>query len=275
MKKIITLVLVLSLALAAAFTFTSCSLFGDKDKTDWEAVEEKGYFICGITGYAPMNYFDEEGDIVGFDTEFAQAVAEELGVEVKFQVISWGSKYLELNSGSIDAIWNGFTFGNESDGTSRTDYVDFSYAYLNNSQCIVVNKSIAASLTSAEDFKTLKGAAEGGSSGEAIAEELSDNYTASASQASALLDLKGGQCDFVVIDAVMANEYVGKGDYADLTISEAVVPEGEVFAIGFRKGSDLTAKVNEAIKAVQQSGKLAAIAAKYELSNSLIPNIGE
>jgi len=270
MKKIITLVLALAMAFAATLALTSCG-----EKTDWEKVEEKGYFVCGITGYAPMNYFNDDGDLVGFDTEFAQAVAEELGVEVKFQTISWGSKYLELNSGSIDAIWNGYTYGNESDGKSRTEYVDFSYAYLNNSQCVVVSNTIAASLKSAEDFAALRGAAEGGSSGEAIAEELTANYTASASQASALLDLAGGQCDFVVIDAVMANEYVGKGDYTNLVISDAVVPEGEVFAIGFRKGSDLTAKINEAIVKVQASGKLAEIAEKYDLTNSLIPNIGK
>ena len=98
MKRIISLMLTLILVCGMAFCFSSCS-----QEEDWEAIEEKGYFVCGITVYEPMNYFDAEGNLVGFDTEFAKAVADYLGVEVKFQVIDWPSKYLELNSGARTA----------------------------------------------------------------------------------------------------------------------------------------------------------------------------
>ncbi len=273
MKRILTLSLALLLVFCMAAGFASC---GKKD-SDWAAIEEDGYFTCGITVYAPMNYFDEDGNLVGFDTEFAQAVAQELGLEAKFQVISWPSKYIELNSGAIDLIWNGFTYGMESDGVSRAEYVDFTYSYLENRQCLVTKADRLEELNSAEALAGLAAVAEGGSSGEGVAIELTgneDNVTTFTSQAAALMELSAGNADFAVIDYQMARAMVGTGDYTDLTINDSVQPESEVYAIGCRKGSDLTAKINEAIKALSENGKLAELAEKYGLTNDLIPNIG-
>ncbi len=272
MKRFTRIFALVLAVLMAAVSFAACS-----DKSDWANVEEKGYFVCGITVYAPMNYFDENGDLVGFDTEFAAAVAEKLGVEAKFQVISWPNKYMELNSGAIDLIWNGFTFGNESDGKSRTEYVDFTYAYLENRQVVITKADRIDELNSAEAFAGKKAVAEGGSSGEGVAVELAGeeaNVTTFTSQASALMELVAGNADFAVIDYQMAKAMVGTGDYADLAINEAVQPESEVYAIGARKGSDLTAKINEAIKALSEDGTLADLAEKYGLTNDLIANIG-
>lgn len=274
MKKILALALAAVMLVCCAFSFASCG------KSDTAAIEEKGYFVCGITYYAPMNYFDEEGNLVGFDTEFAEAVAAELGLEAKFQLIQWGSKYNELNSGAIDLIWNGFTYGNETldDGTSvpRSDYVDFTYSYLNNSQCVVMKASDLAGIDSLDDLKTMTGAAEAGSSGEAVIKGIEGaTLTPVAAQSNALMEVKGGTAKFAVIDVLMAESMVGKADYADLAIVTAIELEPEVYAIGLRKGSDFTAKVNEAIAKLSENGKLAEIAAKYDLSNALIPNIGK
>ena len=257
----------------ATLAFNSCGA-----QSDWAKIEEQGYFVCGITVYAPMNYFDEDSNLVGFDTEFAQAVAAELGVEAKFQVINWPNKYTELNSGAIDLIWNGFTFGLESDGVSRTEYVDFTYSYLENRQCIITAADKVATLNTVEAFKGLKGVAEGGSSGEGVAIDLAGeekNITTFTSQAAALMELLAGNADFAVIDYQMAKAMVGQGDYASLAINEAYSPESEVYAIGCRKGSDLTAKVNEAIKTLSANGTLATLAEKYGLTNDLIANIGQ
>ncbi|MDY3865551.1 MAG: transporter substrate-binding domain-containing protein [Eubacteriales bacterium] len=269
MKRCLAVMLCTILIASLALTLTSCG------KSDMKAIEKKGYFTCGITIYDPMNYYDADGNLIGFDTDFAKAVAAELGVEVRFQPIDWGSKYLELNSGSIDAIWNGFTRGNESDGTSRADYVDFSYDYLNNSQCVVMKADKAAQYTSLASLAGLAGAAEAGSAGEAIAKEASSNYTAVGSQLKTLMELKAGTIDFAVVDVLLANSLTGKGDYADLTPNTAITLEPEVYAIGFRKGSDLTARVNAAIVKLSENGTLAAIAEKYGLTNALIPNIGK
>ncbi len=273
MKRILTLVMAVVLLATMALGFSSCG-----KKSDWELVQEKGYFVCGITVYAPMNYFDENDSLVGFDTEFAQAVAKELGLEAKFQVISWPNKYIELNGGAIDLIWNGFTYGLESDGVSRTEYVDFTHAYLENRQCVVTKADKVATLNTKEAFKGLKGVAEGGSSGEGVAIELAgseDKITTFTSQASALMEVVAGNADFAVIDYQMAKAMVGVGDYAALSINNAHQPESEVYAIGCRKGSDLTAKINEAIEKLSKDGTLAALAEKYGLTNDLIANIGE
>ena len=272
MKKIISLALALVMLCAIAVSFTSCNTV-----KDWKKIDEQGYFVCGITVYEPMNYFDGEGNLVGFDTEFAKAVAKELGVEAKFQVIDWPSKYMELNSGSIDLIWNGFTYGEEKDGVSRTEYVDFTYSYLENRQCIITKTDKLATLNSKDAFKGLKAVAEGGSSGEAVAVELAgseDKVTAFDSQAAALLELVAGNADFAVIDYQMAKAMVGKDDYASLSVNTAYEPESEVYAIGCRKGSDLTEKINEAIKTLYENGTLKTLAEKYGLQNDLVENIG-
>ncbi len=274
MKKILSLLLAVMMLAGCMLALASCG------KSDTAAIEKKGYFVCGITYYAPMNYFNEDGDLVGFDTDFAKAVAEELGLEVKFQLIQWGSKYNELNSGAIDLIWNGFTYGNETlqDGTSvpRTDYVDFTHAYLNNTQCIVMKASALAGIDSLDDLAAMTGAAEAGSSGEGVINGIDGaELTAVAAQTNALMEVKGGTADFAVIDLLMAQSMVGKADYADLAIVTAIELDAEVYAIGLRKGSDFTAKVNAAIEKLSEDGTLAEIAAAYGLSNALIPNIGK
>ncbi len=273
MKRFLSVLMAMLCIVGMVFSFASCK----EEQSDWEKVESQGYFTCGITVYAPMNYYDKDNNLVGFDTEFAKEVAKKLGVEVKFTVIDWGSKYVELDSGNIDCIWNGFTYGMESDGVSRTEYVDFTYSYLENRQCVITSKANLEKYATKESFKDVKGAAEAGSSGQGVAETLSgdkEKVVTFDSQSAALLELKSGAVDFAVIDYQMAVAMVGKGDYSDLTINNAFQPESEVYAIGCRKGSDLTAKINKAIKELSEDGTLAKIAEKYGLTNDLIANIG-
>ncbi len=271
MKKFLSLALAVVMIFGAVAAFSSCS-----KESDAKMIEERGYFYCGITVYEPMNYYDEEGNLTGFDTEFAQAVAKKLGLEVKFVPISWPNKYVELNSGAIDCIWNGFTYGMEGD-VSRTDYVDFTYSYLENRQCVVTLTTRLAELATKEAFAGKTGAAEGGSSGQAVAEELAGEgveITTFTSQLDALKEVLSGNADFAVIDYQMAKAYAGVGDYASISINTAHEPESEVYAIGLRKGSDFTAKINEAIKALEADGTLKTLAEKYDLENDLIKNIG-
>ncbi len=101
--------------------------------SDWEYIKDKGTLIVGITYFAPMNYKDEDGKLVGFETEFAEAVAKELGLKVKFQVIDWNSKETELASKNIDCIWNGMTITPE-----REENMQISIPYMQNKQAVVV-----------------------------------------------------------------------------------------------------------------------------------------
>lgn len=108
MKKLLIFALIAVLAVSAVFGLAACN----KDN-DWAYIEKKGEMVIGYTIFSPMNYKDESGNLIGFDTELAIALCEELGVEAKFQLIKWENKFFELESKNIDAIWNGFTVTEE------------------------------------------------------------------------------------------------------------------------------------------------------------------
>ena len=258
MKKILCLTLALVMCL---LVMSACAKKDDK-------------LVVGYTLYEPMNYENADGDLVGFDTELAQLVAEKLGMEIEFKLIEWTNKYLELDSGNINCIWNGFTHNcADDDGVERSDKVDFSVAYMNNEQCVVVRKSDADALNSADAIKDKKGAAEDGSAGEGVVKGfISDesNYIGCSAQTSTLTELMSKKVDFVVIDKTMAKSIIGKGDYADLVIAEDIEIEAEEYAVGFKKGSELTEKVNGAIKELAEDGALMELAEKYGLENYVI-----
>ncbi len=258
MKKILCLALALVMCL---LVMSACAKKDDK-------------LVVGYTLYEPMNYENADGDLVGFDTELAQAVAEKLGMEIEFKLIEWTNKYLELDSGNINCIWNGFTHNcADDDGVQRSDKVDFSVAYMNNEQCVVVRKADADTLNTAEALKDKKGAAEDGSAGEGVVKGFlasESNYIGCAAQTNTLTELMSNNVSFVVIDYTMAKSIIGKGDYADLVIAEDIEIEAEEYAVGFKKGSELTDKVNEAIKELAEDGTLMELAEKYGLENYVI-----
>ncbi len=102
--------------------------------SDYKKIMDKGELVIGITYFAPMNYKNDDGKLVGFETEFAEAVCEKLGVKAKFQEINWDSKETELESGNIDCIWNGMTITPE-----REEAMSISIPYMANKQVKVVN----------------------------------------------------------------------------------------------------------------------------------------
>ena len=228
--------------------------------------------VVGYTIYEPMNY-EEDGKLVGFDTELAKAVFEKLGYKVIFKKIKWEQKYSELNSGAIDCIWNGFTANTaDDDGVARAEKVDFSYNYMRNKQVIVAKTAFADTIADASSLKDKVGAVENGSAGDSF---LGDKLEGAikkgvVSQLDAMKELVMGTADFVVVDEQLAKAYVGKGNYADMKIVETVSGTEEFYAIGFKKGSDLTAKVNGALDELAQDGTIAALAAKYGVSNTAI-----
>ncbi len=247
-KKVVALVLAVMLA---AVVFAGCGA----NKT-----EEK--LIIGYTIYEPMNFNDENGELTGFDTEFAKAVCEKLGVEPEFVVIDWDNKFLELKSKSIDCIWNGMTITDEVKNNAAV-----SKAYVKNAQVVVMNKAKAADFKTVEDMKNLKFVAEAGSAGEAAIKDngLDAAYTAAADQTAALLEVKSGSADACVIDITMANAMTGEGtSYENLgSVLELTTEE---YGIAFRNDSDLTAKVDAIIDELYEDGTLPALAEKYNLT---------
>lgn len=271
MKKIISVVLAVLMIAGMMTVFASCG-----KGSDFEKIQEKGEIVVGYTVYAPMNYYDANGDLeadesgefIGFDTELAKLVGEKLGVTVKFQLIEWGNKYAELTAGAIDCIWNGFTSNSkDDDGIERKDKVDFTYAYLDNAQCVIVKSADAANYTSAASLQGKKGAAETGSAGESYAKTVTDadKVVGKASQMDTFIDLKSGAVDFIVVDVLLADKIVGKGDYANLVKATGIEIDSEVYSIGCRKGSDLDEKINEAMVELLNEGKIEELAAKYDV----------
>ena len=237
--------------------------------------EEKETIVVGYTIYAPMNYRDDSGELVGFDTDLAKAVFENLGYEVFFQEIDWSSKYLDLESGTIDCIWNGFTCNTaDDDGVPRSDKVDFSYNYMENRQVIVAKKD--ANIASAEDLKGMFLAVESGSAGETYANTFEGvSVKGFLKQTDCLFEVAAGTCDVAVLDAQLAKSYVGQGDYADLMIVDGLSSEVEYYAIGFEKGSELTAKVNEQLEKLAADGTIAKLAEQYGVANTAITDFSD
>ena len=236
---------------------------------------EKPTVVVGYTNYEPMNYEDENGKLVGFDTELAEAVFGNLGYEVMFQLIDWSARYTDLNSGVIDCIWNGFTCNSkDDDGVLRTDKVDFSYNYMENRQVVVAKTN--SGIASAADLTGKVAGVETGSAGESYAKGFTDvMVTGFDYQTTALFEVKSGTVDFAVLDAQLAKSYCGKGDYADIAIVEGLSSDVEYYAIGFEKGSDLTAKVNAELEKLAADGTIAALAEKYGVSNTAITDFSD
>ena len=256
MKKLFAIVLVLALTLTC---FTAC---GAKVDSDLKNIQDKGKIVVGITDYAPMDYKDENGNWTGFDAEFAQLFAEELGVECEFYVIAdWGKKFLELDTNQIDAVWNGMTITEEAQLNSSV-----SDPYVINAQVVVMKKDVLANFPDAESMKDLTIAVENGSAGQDAAIGIgAENIVAVQDQAAALMEVAAGTSDACVIDITMANAMTGEGtSYADL--GYAVSLTSEEYGVSFRKNSDVTDKFNAFMDKLIADGTLQQLAEKYNLT---------
>lgn len=261
MKKIIALILALVTVLLSATALTSCA--GAEDE-----------LIIGITYFAPMNYKDKDGKLVGFETEFAEAVCKELGMKAKFQEIDWEAKENELNGKTIDCIWNGMTITAE-----RAENMAISTPYMKNKQVLVVKAENLSQYTAESDLTGKSLVAEKKSAGETAAQTdeylKRANYTGVDKMATALMEVSSGTADACVIDYVTALGSIGEGtDYADLVVVEALTfGEEEQYGIAFRKGeadAALVKKVNDAIAKLADDGTLYNIAKKYNLEDYLL-----
>ena len=268
-KKLLALVAVLTLVVTSVFGLTACG--GQKDT--------RPVVTVGYTMNKPMNYKDSNGKLVGFDTELAEKVFNNLGYRVVFKKITWSNKYVDLNSGNIDCVWNGFTCNSTDDGKQRSEIVDFSYKYMMNKQVVVVNKNSALKdAKNLDAFAGKKGMYENGSSGaDWIPEFNGANTNGLEAQIDALIELKAGSCEFAVVDKLLADAQCGKGEFADLTVVEGVkaLSPDEFYAVGFKKGSELTAKVNAELEKLAKDEELQKISDKYGITPSLVTNFDE
>lgn len=254
-----------ALAIAAVMSLSIVGCSTNKD--DLAYIKDNGKMVIGYTVINPLNYTNDKGEFVGFETEFAKEVSKRLGVEADFVEINWDTKETELSSKNIDCIWNGMTITDE-----RKENMSISTPYLENRQVLIMRAEDKEKFSESLEGATV--IAEAGSAGEGLmsSDEMFANANCMpvASQATALMDVAAGTSDVAVIDYVMAGGSVGKGtDYKDLIIVDKDF-ESEEYGIAFRKGSSVTEAANKIITEMVQDGSLAKIAEKYGLKDILI-----
>ena len=272
-------ILALLLALAMVLSLAACGgkkndnpVIGGADgptdiqvsDSDLAYVKDKGTLIVGITEFEPMDYQNTAGEWIGFDADMARAFAASLGVEAKFQLIDWDSKVMELEGKTLDVVWNGMTLTDDVKAA-----MECSNPYFNNAQVVIVPKAKAGQYQTVESLEGLQFAAENGSAGQAEIEKLGNACTATQDQATALLEVQSGTADAAVIDYLMAAAMTGEGtSYADLTYTVSL--NDEQYGVGFRKGSDLAAALNEFFKASYADGSMKQIADTYKIGDKLV-----
>ena len=232
--------------------------------SDLAYVKDKGTLVVGITEFEPMDYKDESGEWIGFDADMAKAFAESLGVEVEFVEIDWDNKIMELDGKTIDCVWNGMTLTSEV-----TSAMECSKAYCNNAQIVIVPSDVADKYQDTDSLKDLTFAVEAGSAGEEQVSGLELEYTAVKAQSDALMEVASGTSDAAVIDSLMAAAMVGEGTgYADLTYTVGL--NSEEYGVGFRKGSDLAAALNDFFAESYGDGSMMEIAEKYGVDAAIV-----
>ena len=263
-NKKIALVLVSLLTLF----LTACTQKASDPKQDnWDKYQEQGTITIGFDNtFVPMGFEEKHGQYTGFDIDLAQAVSEKLGFKVQFQPIDWDMKETELQNGTIDAIWNGYSATDE-----RREKVAFSIPYMENQQVLVTKKS--QQIHSVEDMKDKTLGAQAGSSGYLDFEAQPDllknrvkDQKANQYQSfnEALIDLKNDRIDALLIDRVYANYYLqSEGILNDYNVFSAGF-ESESFAVGVRPADKkLLQALNQAFVQLYQEGKFQEISQKW------------
>ena len=232
------------------------------EESDLEYILGNGKMVIGYTVYEPMNYTNENGEFVGFDTDLAKAVCAELGVEPEFVEINWDTKETELAAKSIDCIWNGLTLTPEREANMAC-----TAPYVKNAQVVVMKKDAGYTGTAYLVGKTL--VAEAGSAGEETItgdENLSQGELVTKTvQTDCLMEVAAGTADAAVLDLTLASAMIGEGtDYEGLEIVDEL--NVEEYGVAFRKGSDAAAAVNDIFAKLTADGTMQALADVYGLT---------
>lgn len=242
MKRFLALTLVTVLCLLA---FASCN-----------KAEEKTFTVGFDKEFPPMGFVADDGSYIGFDLDLAAEVAKRLDMKLKLQPIDWDSKNMELDSGNIDCVWNGFTINGREDEYTWTD------AYMNNKQIVVVMADSAVST-----FADLAGKTIAVQDDSSALDAIENNAQFSASigntiktttNLNALMELESGAVDAVVMDECVARYTIEKKSGNYKVLDEVV--GAEKFGVGFKLGNtELRDKVQNTLLEMEEDGTLAKI----------------
>ena len=230
-------------------------------EAEGETKVEGGTLIVGFDqDFPPMGFMGDDGEYTGFDLELAQEAAKRLGLEYKPQPIAWDAKDMELESGNIDCIWNGFTM------TGREAGYTWSEPYMENSQVFVVAGD--SGIKSQADLAGKVVECQVDSSAEAALKEVPDltatfaQLLTTADYNTAFMDLEQGAVDAIAMDVVVAGYQISQRN-ADFVILEDSLA-AEEYAIGFKKGNtELKDKVQGALEEMAADGTLKTISEKW------------
>ena len=259
MKKNWTIRLLAGVAAGAmAFSMVGCGSSKDNSKNGG-----KEKFIVGFdAAFPPYGYQDENGEYVGFDLDLAAEVCKRNDWELVKQPIDWNAKDMELNSGTISCIWNGFTMNGREDEYAWTE------PYVDNSQVFVVKED--SGIATFDDLAGKSVAVQTDSSAEAALKEddnkeLKDSFkelVVVSDYNTAFMDLEQGAVDAIAMDVVVAGYQISQRN-ADFVILEDSLA-AEEYAIGFKKGNtELKDKVQGALEEMAADGTLKTISEKW------------
>jgi polar amino acid transport system substrate-binding protein len=240
-------------------TGAAAPVASDKTETTYGTSTE-GKFVVGFDQeFPPMGFVDESGEYTGFDLALAEEVANRLDLEFVAQPISWDAKDMELSSGTIDCIWNGFTINGRED-----DYT-FSQPYLNNRQVFVVNSD--SDIQSQADLSGKIVEVQADSSAEAALNdntELSGTFTMQSvpDYNTAMMDLEQGAVDAIAMDEVVAAYQIQSKESKFRILDEEI--SHEEYGIGFLKGNDtLKDNVEKVLKEMTEDKTMEKISTEW------------
>lgn len=236
----------------------------------WQYVADKGELVIGLDDtFAPMGFRDEQGNLVGFDIDLANAVGEKLGVTVTFKPIDWDAKDMELSSKNIDCIWNGMSATPE-----RQESMALTKKYLNN-KIIIMTMDADLAIASVEDLANVTMATQAGSAAlETMQandawETFKDNVTEYPTYDEAILAMQGGRVQAIVVDQVLG-EYKNANMGGEMKVCDFNFGD-DFYAIGCRKGeTDLADKISGAIQELIDDGTAEEISNKWFGTNIVI-----
>ena len=229
------------------------------ERTD--ETSEGGTFTVGFDqDFPPMGFVGEDGEYTGFDLELAQETAKRLGLTYVAQPIAWDAKNMELESGNIDCIWNGFTM------TGREDEYTWSEPYMENSQVVVVMED--SGIETLEDLAGKIVEVQADSSAEAALKEMPDltstfgTLQTTPDYNTAFMDLEMGSVDAIAMDVIVAGYQMQEREGSFKILEESLA--SEEYAIGFKKGNtELCEKVQQTLEEMAADGTMAEISEKW------------
>mgnify|MGYP002444621347 FL=1 len=264
-----------ALAAVMALSMTACGSSNSAAETtaaDTESQAEEttaeeakttdgGTLIVGFDqDFPPMGFVGDDGEYTGFDLELAQEVAKRLGLEYKAQPIAWDSKDMELESGNIDCIWNGFTM------TGREDDYTWTEPYMANQQVFVVAND--SDINSQADLAGKIVEVQADSSAEAALKEAPEltatfkELLTTADYNTAFMDLEQGAVDAIAMDVIVAGYQIQQRN-ADFKILDDSLSEEE-YGVGFKKGNtELRDKVQSTLEEMAEDGTLQEVSEKW------------